>query len=190
MKSKDFFRKDNYYVIHNYGNGGEHIFKRDENYFYFLRKLEEYMSDNWQLIAWSLLPDRFTLLVKIKNGFPDSNSLEDINMKICKEFGHFANGYAKAINKEWKRRGSLFARRFSRKLVLRNDDLRKIICGIHFDPIQHNVVSSPADWKFSSYNKAIADLKDARNLEMIKFFENTEAFFADHQLIEKLRKVA
>ena len=67
MKKKDFFIAGKYYLINNYGNGGEHIFKNEQNYYYFLKRLNDHMSENWTLVAWVLLPDSYKLIVRINN---------------------------------------------------------------------------------------------------------------------------
>jgi hypothetical protein len=190
MKKKDFFRKENYYLIHNYGNGGEPIFKCNGNYYYFLRKQQEYMNENWQLLAWNLLPGCYTLLVKIKSDFSSRLSLEEIDKKIYTDFGHFTLGYTKAINKSYNRKGSLFAKSFSRKVILDNYHVKRLICDIHFEPVNRNLVSSPGDWKFSSYRNALLNHENSQYLEMIRPFENIEKFFDAHQLMQAIRKVA
>jgi putative transposase len=184
MKKHDFLVKGNYYLIHNHGNSDEHIFKREENYYFFLKRQEKYMSKHWELIAWHLLPDSYQLLVKIKSDLPEDISWEEINKKIYSDFGHFTNGYAKAINKAFNRRGSLFAKSFSRKLLAGNVEIKQHICSIHSKPLKRGYATSIADWKFSSYRKALLYSKTPQYQEMIRLFENAENFFAEHKLFE------
>ena len=188
MKKKDLFRKENYYLIHNYGNGGEPVFKRSENYYYFLRKQEEYMNAHWELIAWNLLPGCYSLMVKIKSNFDADLSVSEIDRIIYTDYGNFIKSYAMSINKAFSRRGSLFAKSFSRKVVLDNYNVKKLICDIHLEPVSAGLVSSPADWKFSSYRNAFLRVPGDQFLAMVKPFGNIDAFFAKHRLEENLRK--
>src|SRR3954467_13414125 len=110
MDTNAFFIKGNYYLIYNHSNGGEIIFKKQDNYYYFLKKHDYYMQECWELISWCILPDSYVLLVRIKENF-DGLYWHEINRIIYSRFGNFTNCYAKAFNKSYGRRGSVFARR-------------------------------------------------------------------------------
>ena len=189
-KSKDFFRKGNYYLIHNYSNGGEKLFKHVENYYYFLRKYEEYMNEHWELIAWNLLPDCYTFMIKVRNDYDESLSVDEINRMIYTDFGDFTRGYAKAMNKAFHRKGSLFAKRFSRKVVLDNFNVRRLICDIHFEPVIRGLTEEPEKWKYSSYKNIFLDKQDPRFCQVVAPFETLANFLAKHKLTNDLRKAA
>jgi len=55
-----------FYHIYNQGNNGENLFYNDNNYIYFLQKLDHYLSDFVDLYAFCLMPNHFHLLIKIK----------------------------------------------------------------------------------------------------------------------------
>ncbi len=175
-------------MIYNHSNGGEIIFKRDDNYYYFLRKQYEHMSSIWQLISWCLLPDCYIMLVKIKNDFPQEMHWLVINKIIYSKFGHFTNGYAKAINKSYGRRGSIFAKGF-RRILLDNDNLKGEITKMHFLPIRNRLVESPFDWKFSSCNKVHQYSNDPQLIEMLKAFGSLDNFLIDHHS-KKIENIA
>ncbi|CAN5245175.1 hypothetical protein BH09BAC5_BH09BAC5_16400 [soil metagenome] len=180
MENYSFFIPGKYYLIYNHGNGAETIFKKRENYFYFLKRQEQQMSKHWQLIAWSLLPDCYYLIVKINKSFPDGMHWHEINKTISFQFGHFTNGYAKAINKAYTRRGSLFAKKFRRTLLRDSYLLKQEILRIHFIPVERGYVSSPYEWKFSSCRK-IHQYQEANQFkEMIKPFDSKNNFIAAH----------
>src|SRR5574337_1477913 len=125
MKNKDIFESGQYYHVYNQGNNGEKIFKCKENYSYFMRKLHENMNEVWELHSWCLMPNHFHLLVRIKD-FKDK-SIEEIHRLIYSNFSHFTNGYAKAINKAFGRRGSLFQKGFKHKHIRDEQYLKQVI---------------------------------------------------------------
>ena len=68
-----------FYHIYNQGNNREYLFYNDDNYIYFLQKLDYYLSDFIELYAFCLMPNHFHLLVKIKTLEElDENSKEQV----------------------------------------------------------------------------------------------------------------
>ena len=55
-----------FYHVYNRGNNGENIFYKKENYPYFLRKLDQYLSPYLDVFAYCLLPNHFHFLIKTK----------------------------------------------------------------------------------------------------------------------------
>jgi putative transposase len=55
-----------YYHVFNRGNAGVNIFYEQRNYGYFLRKYYEYLSPVLDTYCYSLLPNHFHLLVRVK----------------------------------------------------------------------------------------------------------------------------
>jgi putative transposase len=188
MDTSAFFRPGNYYLIFNHSNGGEVIFKRHENYFYFMKKHDEYMDETWQLISWCILPESYVLLVRVKENFHGMH-WKEINKLIYSRFGNFTNAYAKAINKSFSRKGSVFAKKFKRT-QLTKDHIKKEILNIHLLPVKHQLASSPFDWQFSSCNKVHAYTHDPQLMHMLSFFENAESFISLHSAKENLNVAA
>ncbi|MEO5642205.1 MAG: hypothetical protein ABIQ40_10095 [Bacteroidia bacterium] len=178
MQTKAFFRPGNYYLIFNHSNGGEIIFKKDANYYYFLKKHGQYMDDLWQLISYCILPDSYVMLIRVKENF-EGMHWHEINKTIYMRFGHFTNAYAKAFNKSYTRRGSVFARRFRRTLI-DQENMKLEIINIHQLPVRHQFVTSSFEWKFSSCNKVYGYSHDSQLKHMLTFFENRENFIALH----------
>ena len=58
---------DSYYHIFNRGNNRENIFYSSENYRYFLKKYDHYLSDYLNTYCFCLLPNHFHFLVRIKS---------------------------------------------------------------------------------------------------------------------------
>lgn len=61
-------------------------------------------------------------------------------------------GYAKAINKQEKRTGSLFQKIIRRDHLPHMDDLRRNIAYVHRNPIHHRMCKEYHLWKHGSYN--------------------------------------
>lgn len=58
---------DEYYHIYNHANGDENLFRKEENYSFFLRKHLQHISPIAETIAWCLMPNHFHFLIKIKS---------------------------------------------------------------------------------------------------------------------------
>ncbi|MGH2575336.1 MAG: transposase, partial [Ignavibacteria bacterium] len=59
-----------YYHIYNRGNNREIIFYMDDNYKYFLKRFDKYLSIHLDVLAFCLLPNHFHFLVKVKENLP------------------------------------------------------------------------------------------------------------------------
>ena len=129
-----------YYHIFNRGNNRQPIFFERENYFYFLRQLRKYFTlDRVEIVAYCLMPNHFHLLVYLKSD----------NFAVLMQ--PFALSYAKAINRRFKRTGSLFEGPFKSILVDKNEYLLHLSRYIHANPTAARLVKRAEDWEFSSY---------------------------------------
>ena len=80
MKPNDIpLERGKYYHIYNRGNNHEKLFYKKENYDYFLRKYDYYLSRWVDTYAFCLLPNHFHLLIKVKEEFAQ----EDVS--VCPE---------------------------------------------------------------------------------------------------------
>lgn len=98
------------YHVYNRGNNKENIFFDNENYSFFLRQFDKYLSIRLDVLAYCLMPNHFHLLVRIKEaeGMPE----QEISKAVTKSFKNFLISYAKAINKKYNRTGVLFQPKF------------------------------------------------------------------------------
>ncbi|MDR2204748.1 MAG: hypothetical protein LBE36_01115 [Flavobacteriaceae bacterium] len=189
MESKIQLFSDNYYHIYNRGNNGQDIFFDTANYYFFLNRYSQYISPFCDTIAWVLLKNHFHLLVYVKNiDEVDLSKLEYTATKNPKkidihfQFGHFFNSYAKAINKKYKRTGSLFEKNFERKLVVSKEYFKKLIHYIHNNPVKHGFTKHIQDYPWSSYRSIISHKPTKLNRDFVmELFNNTEAFKLFHQ---------
>jgi len=54
------------YHLYNRGNNRENLFYKKENYHYFIRQFDKYLSSFVDVYAYCLLPNHFHFLIKIK----------------------------------------------------------------------------------------------------------------------------
>ena len=150
---------DTFYHVYNRANGNEKLIHTDDNYLYFLKQWQKYISPIAETYAYCLLPNHFHFLIRIK----DENSLAQFNPKgfenivgfISQKFSNLFNSYTKAFNKQNDRKGSLFSPIFKRKEIKNEDYLTTLICYIQRNPIHHKIQPS-LNWKYSSYNSILS----------------------------------
>ena len=65
-------------------------------------------------------------------------------------FANLFNAYAKAINKGYKRTGSLFEEHFGRIPIMTDAYRANLIFYIHYNPQKHKFVKDFRDWHWSS----------------------------------------
>lgn len=135
-----------YYHIYNRTNNKEIAFKSPENYIYFLKKYREYLEPLITTLAYCLMPTHFHFLVYIAS--------EDI-AKIQKNIGIWLSAYAKAINKRYKRHGSLFQQHTKAVLIHSDNYLRIAAAYIHQNPVVSGLCKQFEDWAYSSYQDYI-----------------------------------
>ncbi len=188
-KYKSNFEADKYYHVFNRAVGDDKLFRSEENYRYFKEKISKYIlpiADCW---AYALLPNHFHFLLKIKEektlkhqAAILQSTKENHHEFILQQFSNFQNAYAKAFNKMFQRKGSLFIERINRIELSKDDDLAATIFYIHKNPVHHFVASSLQDWVHCSYkdylngNKSILDSKSTLN-----FFGGKDAFVTFHE---------
>lgn len=152
------FKEGNFYHIYNQGINYQNIFFRRNNYYYFLFKLRKYIRPFCEFIAYSLIPNQFQLLIySVK-----STTIHDLKGKnvLSEGFRMLLSSYAKGINKQENRRGSLFMQN-TRCRYISPDDLAAGYCFqyIHQSPVRNQLVNKLSEWEFSSY-KEFSERKD------------------------------
>ena len=210
--NQDPLQPEKFYHIYDHGIGSDAIFFNDDNYIYFLKKFAEYISPVANTYAYCLMPNHFHFLIQIKTEkevfnflkenekLPDENitlsafkalsggitEIDFFSLHIGKQFSNFFNGYAQTLNKQQKKRGSLFLRSFKRKEVTSSENLKSLILYIHSNPIHHQFVTNIADWRYSSYHSLISDkTTQLKRKEVIELFEDIDNLKFCHQQINQ-----
>ncbi|MDR6159768.1 putative transposase [Chryseobacterium sp. SLBN-27] len=188
MMNKTLLESGKYYHIYNRGNNGQNIFFEPKNYTFFLHRFHQYISPFCDTIAWVLLKNHFHILIYVKPVEEiNSEKLEYTATKTPKkidvhlQFGHFFNSYAKAINKRYKRTGSLFEKKFERKEVPTVAYFKKLIHYIHFNPVKHGFTDDVWDYPWSSYKSIVSHKPTKLNRKFVsELFKNQEYFKLYH----------
>ena len=194
---------DNFYHILNRGNNRIKIFYTKNNYDYFLKKYDAYLSDYLTTYAYCLLGNHFHLLVKLnttKQILIKAKKLKDIpnhlseflqlgksdnseiaGLIISNQFRKFFMSYAKAINKQEKRTGSLFQKNFERLKISNIKYLNNVIQYIHLNPVHHKFTDDYKDYPWSSYDRImIPKPSKLPKQEILENFNGKENYIKFH----------
>ena len=154
------FEPEYYYHVYNHANGSDNIFREDDNCIFFLDKILIHICPITSIFAYCLMPNHFHLLLQIKeesklNSIFKTEKIDDISGLISHRFGNLQNSYAKAFNKKYHRKGSLFNQSINRNTITSEEYLIQDLTYIHLNPVNHNFCLNPEDWKFSSFHSYI-----------------------------------
>lgn len=193
----------NFYHVYNHGNNRDNLFYNTGNYEYFLRKYEEYLSGYVETFAYCLLPNHFHLLVRVKDATlyprsprnPDrvSNSVrvcgvsggacetESTSKIISLQFSHFFNCYTQSINRQRRRRGTLFQRPFKRKIITDVNYLSNLVFYIHANPQLHRIIDDFRMYPWSSYDRILLNTPaDLEKEKVIEWFHDKKNYLKYH----------
>jgi len=186
-KYKMKFEAGNWYHIYNQGNNQQRIFYEKENYLFFLSKIKVLPRDDFNIIAYCLMPNHFHLLI-----YTDFGREYEIlkSKKYSRKLGSLLSSYAKAINKKYRRSGSLFRQKTKAKCLSSTRQsgeryIRTCFHYIHQNPLRAGIISDLHQWAFSSYrdyaglrNGTLPDLE--RGNKMLEF-HSKEQFIKESQ---------
>ncbi|MBV6421087.1 MAG: hypothetical protein DAHOPDDO_03223 [Ignavibacteriaceae bacterium] len=182
MKKVDYYiplYKNKLYNFYNRGNGKESIFFKEENYSYFLRQYDKYLSDCIDTFAYCLLPNHFHILGSVKTDVPNI---------VSESFRKFFISYSMSINIQEKRKGNLFQRGFKRKIIEDEKYFYSAVYYIHANPVHHGITKDLTQFKFSSYNVLCGNNKTSLNRdELLEWFGGQDKFIKYH--IEMKRNI-
>ncbi len=188
---------ETFYHIYNRGNNREILFYKEDKYSYFLDKYLKYLSDVLDTYCYCLLPNHFHFLIKVKSEkeIQDLPNLKDlanlsINEIISEKFRLFFLGYAKAINKQQNRHGSLFQKPFRRIPVTNERYFNALIYYIHNNPVHHGIANSLSHYSKSSYHALCEDTNTRlKRDEIIRHFGGIETFMDYHRKEQSLKEI-
>ncbi len=211
MQKIEPFTCGNFYHVYNRGINGCDIFKDNDNYGYFLKLYDEYISPVADTYAWVLMPNHFHFLLRLREEEemvkpnPDrasnpvrvgtSSPVETRIKKVgtpSQQMAKLFNAYAQAFNKRHHRHGGLFERPFKRKSVHSIKYLREMVLYIHNNPIHHGFCEHLLEYPWSSY-LTIVSLKPTRlqRDKVIGWFDDQANFKYVHQQkveVERIEK--
>jgi len=190
------------YHVYNRTNNRELLFRSPENYLYFLRQFDRYLSPVVDTFAWNLLPNHFHFLIRIK---PASEVEENIAAITCdkqsktekqyfvgkqpntlveKAFTRFFTSYAMAFNKMYKRKGNLFSRTFKRISIVKDSHFTQVLIYIHANAQKHQLVKDFVSYPWSSYHTMLTDEPTTLlREEVLDWFGGATQFILVHRTI-------
>ena len=123
-----------------------------------LRKSFRYTMDRmpFNIIASAILPDHMHFIWSL----PQESSDFSTRWRMIKS--HFSRNWhgrktSEVVSRQNKGEVDVWQRRFWEHLIRDEQDLSKHIEYIHYNPVKHGLVKSPADWQFSSFSKYVKD---------------------------------
>lgn len=137
---------DRYYHVFNRANNNELVFRDQEDYQFFLKKLGEIVSENIDILSFCLMPNHYHLLIKPKSYIKQKG---DGSINEC--LRKFFQIYVQYINKKYSRKGSLFYKSFRRIEIEHDFYLKYLLFYIHFNPQKAQLVKSFTEYKYSSF---------------------------------------
>ena len=177
-----------FYHIYNRGNNSQDIFFENKNYEYFLGLMDKYVIPVADVYAWVLMKNHFHLLIYTKSDEEidvSKLSYSTVNkpkkLTVSKQFSNLFSAYTLAINKMYKRTGSLFQKNFKRILVSDEKYLLNLIYYIHQNPVKHGFVESSLDYPWSSYISVLSNKPTKIQREKILSLFDDKNKFREYQ---------
>jgi putative transposase len=191
----------NTYHLFNRAIGNEKLFLNENNYRYFLSKFAQHILPIADIFTYSLLPNHFHLLLRIKDeGIiikhfelkkkkpfnPVENVLSDF---VMEQFSNWLNGYTKAFNKMFNRKGALFIDYLKRSVVEKDSDFTSFIFYVHKNAVHHNICIKIGEWKYDGYQSLLSEKPTLllRNT-VIEWFGSKELFIKFHNQPIEIKK--
>jgi putative transposase len=179
-----------FYHVYNRGNNRERLFYNNENYKFFLRRYDEYLSPIVETYAFCLLPNHFHLLIRVNeltnlqevSPFEKVKPLKREHIDIVSlAFQRFFTSYSMAINKQENRTGSLFQKPFKRLKVTNTQYLANLVFYIHANPQLHNIAPDFRDYPWSSYHRILNNKPSAlQKSKVVEWFSDPSNYIAYH----------
>ncbi|NOQ63446.1 MAG: transposase [Methyloprofundus sp.] len=106
----------------------------------------------FEIDAIVVLPDHLHTLWRLPEGDADFSKRW---MVIKRQFSSGLPREDTSASKIKKREKGIWQRRFWEHCIRNEDEWRRYMDYIHFNPVKHGYVNNPADWKHSSFAKAV-----------------------------------
>lgn len=168
MKYHQPFQVEHMYHVFNRAIGSEKLFRTEENYRYFLQKVSDYIEPIADIFAYNLLPNHFHLVLRFKPVGVLRNHYYLMKQKrvnsrykkwppfLSQQFSNCFNAYAKAYNKQYGRKGSLFIDYVKRVPIEDVSYFQNLVHYVHYNACHHGICKDPKDWPWSSYGHIVS----------------------------------
>ncbi len=183
------------YHVYNRSVDKRPLFLGGENYAFFLKRYDKYLSPLVTTLSYALCSNHFHLGIKIKSEavlaeFIDASSwtgrFETAHQLISHQFQSFFLSYAKAFNKQHNRVGTLFQTPFKRCLVDTDDKLVRMILYHHLNPQHHKLCNDFRAWPWTSYPRYLNNRPSKLpREEVFDLMGKRQGFIAHHEAISQ-----
>lgn len=190
---------DRTYHIISRAVGNEKLFRERDNYRYFLEQFHRKAGSVAEVLVYCLLPNHFHFLVRIKaehdvkKVFESVKSGKEFTEENCPDFimerfSNWLNGYTKAFNIRYKRKGVLFIDYLRRVEIRKDDQLTATLFYIHKNPVHHGLVESISNWEWSSFTEILSGQhSNVSCQEVLDWFGGKAQFLEFHQQLVYLK---
>ena len=199
------FYENGIFHVYNRTNNNELLFIEEENYLFFLKKYDHYLSPLVDTFCWNLLPNHFHFMIKVKREASivssiilkeekERTSYEKLFLKkkislndlVVRSFTRFFQSYAQSFNRVYSRSGNLFSKIFKRIEILPESQFTSTMVYIHANALKHGLVKDFREHKWSSWHSLISTkpTKLVRD-EVLNWFGNKEEFIKAHLELSK-----
>lgn len=181
-KKKRLWQQGAIYHITTRGNHRNDIFRDEEDFQMYLSILENnliyYSYLNYILVSYCLMDNHVHLMVKTDK--------EPLKRFMCR----LNSMYTKYFNKKYNYIGHLFQATYFSELI--EDDIQMLETSryIHLNPVKANMVKTPEEYRWSSYNMLIGNAKEKLiNSEiLLKYFKYDDRYRLYKEFIYKKLK--
>lgn len=179
------------YHVFNRGNNREVIFPRRANYNYFLENVERYIKPRCDILSWCLMPNHFHFLVHANSkSTPMIQDSSFDRQQFSQRIKQLLSSYAKAINKQGDRTGSLFQQK-TKCIHVSDHEMDYSLTAFHYihqNPVKAGIVGRMEDWPFSSFREYLGRGKTTlcdRDLAVQLLELNFDRFYEDSVLAQR-----
>ncbi|HEY9885898.1 MAG TPA: hypothetical protein V6C96_01425, partial [Vampirovibrionales bacterium] len=110
--------EENIYHVYNQGNNKEAIFRDNEDYISFLKRVRKRVFPNAEILSYCLMPNHYHFLVYANQKSIESIQLGFIESQVLKNSFRLLNsGFSSEFNIKYARTGSLFRQRTKFKVL-------------------------------------------------------------------------
>jgi len=149
-RSPRLLLSQSYYHIMTRGNNRNIIFKKSQDYQYFIKRIKKYKKESpFDLYHYCLMPTHTHFLIRTRKSKEFSQFMKKLNLAYI---------YYYKFNYGWD--GHFWKGRFKSQPVGKDEYF--IQCGkyIELNPVRAKIVEDPGDYSYSSYNFYIKNLKN------------------------------
>ncbi|MFM7838321.1 MAG: transposase [Chitinophagaceae bacterium] len=174
------------YHIFNRCVEGQLLFYTRENYEFFLRKFQQYISPVFVVRAWCLLPTHFHFFGEVS--VPEGllwrlSSGSGIDQYLTCQFKNFFLSYVQALKKRQGIQTNILAQKYKHREINSDRDRTNLYYYLHHNPLRHGVSQDWEGYLWSSYRqialgeRGLADVRAAW-----EWFGGREEFIQEHHI--------